>query len=63
MKTPSMPGFTAEASLSNTVGRYRLLGTPDPYASHGKIVPQVRRCYWECHAGDCGWYCYGTPEM
>ena len=62
MKTPNLPGFTAEASLPNTAERYRLLGAPDPDASDGKVVPQMMRCYWECHGGHCGWYCYGTPE-
>jgi hypothetical protein len=58
-----MPGFTAEATLSNTAERYRLFGTPDLDASNGKVDPQVRRCYCECHAGDCGWYGYGIHEM
>jgi hypothetical protein len=41
MKTPNMPGFTAEASLPKTAEHYRLHGTPAPDATDGRIVPQL----------------------
>jgi hypothetical protein len=64
MKTSNMPGFAAEASLSNPAERYRSLGTPDPYANDGKMVPQTMHCYWESDAyGTYGWHCYGRPDM
>ena len=46
MKTPNIPRFTAEASLSNTAEHYQLFGVLTHYASRGRIAPQSF-CYWE----------------
>jgi hypothetical protein len=61
MKTVNMPGFTAEASLPTTDERYQMLGTLDPDASHGRVVPQF--CYRDCVGGYCIWRCYGPIYM
>jgi hypothetical protein len=52
MDTVKLPGFTAEASLPTTAERYRMVGTRDPNASQGTVVPAAF-CYWDCEAGVC----------
>ena len=55
----SMPGFTAEASLPTTAECYRISGTLDLNASHGKVVPQ-RWCERVCRGSECYWECHGS---
>jgi len=58
MNAMTIPGFTAEASVSDTAGRYRMPAILRRDASQLNIVPQWRcerhcsssggACYWDC---------------
>jgi hypothetical protein len=54
----TLPGFTAEASLSRTAERYRLRGTSNPGATRERVVPQACACGW---VSGWGWVCYCAP--
>jgi|HubBroStandDraft_2_1064218.scaffolds.fasta_scaffold607912_2 hypothetical protein len=43
MNTMSMPGFTAEASLYKTNGRYRFIGGQPHGGGRPGVIPQLRR--------------------
>ena len=54
MKTPTMPGYTAEKSVYKARGRYRSPAGgagPVPPMSNA-LLPQLRKIDWEC-ASDC----------
>jgi len=58
----TMPGFTAEASLTNSKAPYRSTPNQTPRSKREKIVPQWRVVYegrlYECAWGRCkliGW--------
>lgn len=61
MNTVKLPGFTAEASLSITAERHRMLGARDPNANRGKVVPQS--CNLDCVEGYCIWRCTTTHQV
>jgi hypothetical protein len=57
-----MPGFTAEASLPKSLEPYRMLGTLNPSATQGEVVPQIcDGARWMCveiHGEQyCGIFC------
>ena len=45
----TMLGFTAAASLPKTREPYRMLGTLNPSATHGEVVPQGDWCTLVCN--------------
>lgn len=53
----SMPGFSADASLFNPSGRYRLISNNHAPVAAGQVIPQRRRfLFHECHPTS-GWCC------
>jgi hypothetical protein len=48
----NVPQFTAEASLSTTTGRYRMVGTPRNFIGGGTVLPQLMKSAGFCMA-DC----------
>ena len=50
MNTINMPGFTAEASLSEATEHYHMLGSCTVRAGGGVVLPQQLRTLWDfCH--------------
>jgi hypothetical protein len=48
----TMPGFTAEASLTNSKAPYRSTPNQTPRSKQEKIIPQ-RRVIWEGRVYEC----------
>jgi|GEM_PF-2099256 hypothetical protein len=57
-----MPGFTAEASISMTNGKYKLMADKVQYLGKPSIIPQLHvvynGCVYECDLGCRLLYCY-----
>ncbi len=73
MNTMNMPGFTAEASLYNTGGHYRMAGAPNHLVGSRGVLPQlpIGFCMADCdfiHRDDpflasvCKLGCFGQQD-
>lgn len=55
MNKMNIPGFTAEASLSESNEHYKLIANKAQYLKRQKVIPQVMILYRGC-LYDCDWF-------